>query len=66
MVWVCAGEATQWMLSSKQSAAHTHDVRAMVVARGNASELVVSGGVDTMICSVHLPRFNEITHTRHR
>lgn len=58
---------SQWVLSSKQSAAHTHDVRAMAIVprTADAQELLLSGGVDTMLCSVALDRFNDVGYKRH-
>ena len=57
----------QWVLSAKQSAAHTHDVRALEVTPGRSGvvrERVWSGGVDTIVCSATLSRFSS-GHRRH-
>ena len=56
----------QWVLSAKQSAAHTHDVRALEVTAGRAGfrERIWSGGVDTIVCSATLSRFSS-SHRRH-
>ena len=60
------GEFMQWVLSAKQSAAHTHDVRALAVTtrNGGASERLWSAGVDTILCSATLARFSS-GHRRH-
>jgi WD40 repeat protein len=61
-----ADVALCWVLASKQSAAHTHDVRAMTVVEdapgGGGSGLLLSGGVDTVVCHTSLSRFD--THAR--